>query len=702
MVDPLKRPDRLGQAKPNAATQRPDSTKQKKVITTGNRSGSGNGQGGSRGGNSHGENRSPEGQPEETSPWLIQLEYAPDPTASFVEYLRWMRSPDGPYENSAKVQIMQMAIQTEETRTYEKRLQELTDRTRKIAQARKGLILRAECPWRVRVGGHRGPNKGTLLPAFDATGMPYIPSSTLRGVARTQAILEKLPPNLDRLDKKSFEQAWKQADLEVAEWFGHLKAQKKSDYAGKVIFLDAYPLPEYSGQLGGLAMDMANQVWNWDSTNASLKYKPNPNPFFSLKNAVFQIGLCPLSNSEEDQAACEQVKEWLIAGLQRGVGSQINTGYGRLIAENTQPDDSEVFLQLKFHLKGQLIHGHHEFSNLRLPYALNSSGNAWKKTRKVDGSEVYEAKLIADPEVRPIAFKSMLRYWFRALSLGVLPMRIVQEEWEPILFGAIQPQTRGWVEFQVTNTLNPSTKVQQKGEPCLEQSGLLKLSYSLAAPVTQERRTLIQELFEHLTWLMFHLGGVGQGARRPLYCRKNRPPFRPPWYRGTELRADRSELIQELPATIENFCQIFETHLQQFYELLYQLTGQNINFPRISPNRPIRRGPWQDILDANCEIVVCSGKGNNGKPYALAILHNDDLKIPKMRNGGKVFENGKEVLEYNPELCGKTGDRSPVWITSLGNYQVVTVFGATQDPRKKYLETLKKDADEYQQVFPLA
>jgi CRISPR-associated protein Cmr6 len=32
---------------------------------------------------------------------------------------------------------------------------------------------------------------------------------------------------------------------------------------------------------------------------------------------------------------------------------------------------------------------------------------------------------------------------------------------------------------------------------------------------------------------------------------------------------------------------------------------------------------------------------------------------------------------------------------------VVTVFGATADPRKKYLEELKKDADDFQVIWPL-
>lgn len=686
MVDPLKRPDRPGQSKQNAAaTQPPTSTKQRKVITTGNLGGSGGGRNhGGRSGSRGSGNLPPEGQPDETSPWLIQPEFVPDSSASFVEYLRWMRFPEPPYDNPSKVQIMQMAEQG----NYEERLQELTERVRKIAQARNGTTFQVQCPWRIRVGGHRGP-ESMLLPAFDAIGMPYIPSSTLRGVARTQAILEKLPPNVDKSNREAFEAAWKQADLKVAEWFGHLKAEKEADRSGKVIFLDAYPLPDQSGQLGGLAMDMANKVWSWESNNAPPRYKPNPNSFFSLKNAVFQIGLCPISNSKEDLAACEQVKQWLIDGLKSGIGSQVNTGYGRLWVENVQSNNSQSFIEIKFNLKGQLIHGWQEFKDLKRPYKVK------------DENKEYKADTIPDPEVRPIAFKSMMRYWFRTLSLGVLPIKDVEEKWEPRLFGAIQPQTRGWIEFQIKDSSDPDAKVQEKGKPCLKQSGLLKLSYSLAAPQAQEKQILIKQLFEHLIWLMFHLGGVGQGARRPLYCRENRRPSQPPWYRGTELKAENNDLFQEPPKAFEEFCTIFQEHLQGFYQVLEQLAEQSIVLPNKIANRPIRRDQWQDIVNANCEIAVCSGSGENGKPFALSVLHSDSLKIPKMKNGEKVLDNGKEILRYNPELCGKTGDRSPVWIKHLGNYQVVTVFGANQNPRKNYLETLKNQSDKYQTIFPL-
>jgi len=45
---------------------------------------------------------------------------------------------------------------------------------------------------------------------------------------------------------------------------------------------------------------------------------------------------------------------------------------------------------------------------------------------------------------------------------------------------------------------------------------------------------------------------------------------------------------------------------------------------------------------------------------------------------------------------------SPMWISDLDKYQVVTVFGATEDPRKKYLKELRDrtSPQNYIQLWP--
>ena len=191
---------------------------------------------------------------------------------------------------------------------------------------------------------------------------------------------------------------WKEAEKKVAPWFGSLE-EEGGDRTGKVIFLDAYPLPrpeeeDANPNSGGLKMDMANNIWSW--ADSELEYKPNPNPFFSLSKSYFVVGLRPRV-SDKDRKIIEQVTKWLKDGLAAGVGSQVNTGYGVVGMSSQTP---EPFLKVPFTLEGQLIHGHQLVK--------------WQNDKERFNNTAQE-------EVRPAAIKSMLRYWFRALALGILP-----------------------------------------------------------------------------------------------------------------------------------------------------------------------------------------------------------------------------------------------------------------------------------------
>ncbi len=658
----FERPKKPGQSKPlpSPTTQKPSSEKSKKIITVvggnssggGRNSGSGGGNGGGNGGNN----------PPQPSPWLdSDNEPNPSATASFVEYLRWMREPKSDDKDSTKVQILQMA---EERANYSTRLAQLTKRTELIAG--KENTFQVKCSWRIRVGGHRGP-ESILLPAFDALGMPYVPSSTLRGVARTQAIQEIMAT-----EKVN----WKEAEKKVAPYFGSLDAENERDRSGKVVFLDAYPL---SSQSGGLAVDMANNIWSWEGN--SLKYSPNPNPFLSLKEPTFLMGL-RLASGCDNPEILKRVKQWLIAGLQSGIGSQVNTGYGELIRAGVGKPASEFF-SIEFSLEGQLIHGRQKFTQ----WQWNDRRNQW------------QMRGLADAEVRPVAFKSMLRYWFRSLALGLLD-RVDQDkvkEWEAKLFGAIAPQQRGWVKFEIregrVTQREPRPNFQGKDDACGEQAGILSLAYSTQA--AEDKKAAIAQLFKTLTWMMFHLGGIGQGARRPCYSRKTRE--RAPWYRGSTLYPDSNDAFWKLPDTPQEFQKLFQQRLQQFYQAFSQLTGSQIDPRSLQAIGQVSRDRWTEAVDANCRIVVCAGAEDFGKPYALAVLHSKDLKV-KDRQGRE---------DYDGNLCGQVAGGvkpSPVWIADLGDYQVVTVFGATQDPRKKYLKELRDrtSPQNYAQIWPIS
>lgn len=619
--------------------QRPQKPQPKPNLRQDNRGGDRPRSGGGGGGDNN---------PPKPSPWLDpNNEPTPDPTASFVEYLRWMREPDYKYKEGTKLEILQLATNNA---NYNNRLKQLNERTQLIAG--QDNTFQVKCAWRIRVGGHRGP-ESILLPAFDALGMPYLPASTLRGVARNQAIQEIVT-------KQNL--SWENAQKQIAPYFGSLEAEKENK-AGKIVFLDAYPLPNQCG----LAMDMANNIWKWEDNHP--KYEPNPNPFLSLKESTFLIGLRLTSNCQ-DKTILERVKQWLIAGLQMGVGSQINTGYGQLIKAGTGQPKNDEFFRVEFALEGQLIHGHQKFTE----WKLNKHGSDWRMQGK------------AHAEVRSTAFKSMLRYWFRAFALGILPTDKVQE-WEAKLFGAINPKQRGWVKFDILQGKVNRKEAQNKTDKPGTQEGILTLSYSSEAPI--KNRQNIANLFKNLTWMMFNLGGIGQGARRPCYSRGNRPNPRPPWYRGSTFYIQTEDAFWNDPNGVREFQQLFQKRLQGFYQALSQLIQTKLDHKSLKIIGNVQPHQWTEAVDSNCRIIVCSGQESYEKPYALAILHSPQLK---------------QNNNYDGNLCGKVFGNvvtpSPVWIADLGDYQVVTVFGATQDPRKKYLQELRDRAQQYAQIFP--
>lgn len=623
--------------------------------------------------NQGGDNRGNGGNDRPPSPWLnSDNEPQPNSTASFVEYLRWMREPEREYKDATKIQILQIA---QENANYRDRLKQLNQRTELIAGTEN--TFEVKCPWRIRVGGHRGP-ESILLPAFDALGMPYIPASTLRGVARSQAIREIVAAENIK---------WSAAEQKVAPYFGSIEADNPKNCAGKIIFLDAYPLPTKNG---GLSMDMANNIWKWDEDRKP-KYDSNPNIFLSLQESSFLIGL-RLAGNCRDKEVLNKVKQWLIDGLQAGVGSQINTGYGQLTLGNKEKASNEFF-RVKFALEGQLIHGNQEFNNVKQPFQINKDGSF-----KTDKNGKLKSATSAVPEVRPTAFKSILRYWFRAFALGVLPAEQVIN-WEGQIFGAINPKPQlGWVRVNIIDGKLIQKEPRNKQDECGEQEGILTFSYSVATP--QDKSLVISSLLKNLTWMMFNLGGIGQGARRPCYSRQNREYA--PWFRGSTFFVDSDienpKSFWYAPESAKDFQTLFQTRLKAFYAALEQLIPnnnitQNINSP-LSFSQPSKEN-WSDAVDKHCRIVVCSGEEDYNKPHALAVLHSQDLKV----------KNKKGQLDYDGNLCGQTNKPvkpSPVWIADLEDYQIVTVFGATVEPRSKYLQKLKQKSDQYYQIFPFS
>ncbi len=583
--------------------------------------------------------------------------------ASFVECMRWMRIPkkiiedtrgltreqvtlngvNKQYNIDSQLKLLQIATEnannfTDKNKEY---LEILNKRIKNIAGEEN--TFNAECLWRTRVGGHRGA-ENILLPAFDHLGIPFIPSSTLRGIARNQALLEL------------------GSDLEVSKYFGSLEVDS-SNKMGKVIFLDAYPTAG-KWRKNNISLDIANNIWEWSGNN--IIYKPNPNTFISLSKAGFLIGLKPTNKCEP--AHLEKVKSWLKQGLLAGVGSQINSGYGEIKIKG-ESETNEPFLEVGFTLQSQFIHGNQRFNDLREPY---------KKVRgeiKRSRDKIPQTNTSSQPEVRPIAFKSMLRYWFRTITLGFISVEDVKQ-FESHLFGSIEPQNRGWVKFRVSggNKVIPN----QEDRPCGIQRGKLKLYYS--SEIKSSNKEIVRQLFIDLSWLMFHLGGIGQGSRRPLYKRRNNP-----YYRGSKLRFT-SNTLETSPTSYKEFASLFREKLNSFLENLMVLTGKQVE---LSSNI---NDHIEEAFNSKCEIFVYSGKYDLQKNNALEILHDD-------KEYHSINDRGKKI--YNSELCGGNGNPSPVWIAGLDNYQVITIFGSNTGLRKDFAGKLKNNKDKCLQVFPV-
>lgn len=454
--------------------------------------------------------------------------------------------------------------------------------------------------------------------------------------------------------------------------------------------------------------------------------KSNPNPFLSLSQPTFVIGLRPITPNL-DSKILNQVQRWLKAGLAAGVGSQVNTGYGIL---GTSSKSTEPFLQVPFDIKGQLIHGHQ-----RLKW--DSHKNRWNN--------------VSQDEVRPVAMKSMLRYWFRALSAGVLFPGSVQDvlnyrkalqdddstnppatvkALEALLFGSITPQCWGWLTVNVKGeTVQPSAR--WGNDRCGHQVGNLSLSFSPSMPA--RHTSAVQDLCKALIWLMFHLGGIGQGARRPCYARTKTPR-----YRGSTLMPDAGPAFDEiygmikvpngnasfwgLPEDIQSFRSLFQSRLKQFYAALGNLTESPLDYESPLKAEEISHPyEWSEAVDCLCRIVVVQASEDGVKPTALKLLHKQfhafddagDIYSAKNLCGhteedlippiSKQSSNRPVKKSEKPQQTVRKATPSPIWIASLdSSYQVVTVFGASQNPRKQFLKDLYEiPSNRIEQIWPI-
>ena len=259
-----------------------------------------------------------------------------------------------------------------------------------------GITISAAFNWRLRVGGTRGFRE-MLLPVFHPVfGVPYIPSSSLKGAAR----------------------AWARSQGEsqkTKEILGMLEASIAK--AAKIEFLDAFPTKPC------LSVDVATPQWHWNDNR--VEYKPEPHPLLSMEHPEFLIGLRPTRPEYAEHVGL--VKDWLENALKVGIGSRVSSGYGKALGQVAALPHSQSF---NFELWTQGLYGSEP----------PNRDNGWQ----------------GKPEFRPTAVRGILRYWFRAMAMSLYPSDVCQNL-ENSVFGKLSQQgkTNISVLFNLSTKIDP-------------------------------------------------------------------------------------------------------------------------------------------------------------------------------------------------------------------------------------------------------
>ena len=476
----------------------------------------------------------------------------------------------------------------------------LNQRTRCLA-GEEGIIITTDFNWRVRVGGTRGFRELLLPVLHPVFGIPYIPAATLKGAAR----------------------AWANSqgdNTQVKDLLGML--DQKVAQASKVEFLDAFPTKPC------LSVDVATPQWHWQ--NNKVVYKPEPHALLSMEQPQLLIGLRPTARGSADDV--KVVRVWLENALHTGIGSRVSSGYGRALGQANLPHSKSY----NFQLWTQGMYG----SN---PPARE---NSWQ----------------GSPEFRPTAVRGILRYWFRAVALGLYDTTPCQSL-EDQVFGKLGQQGK----LSISTLVNPSAKT----EPYLYRGKI----------VLEATEPKFLTLASQLLILASHMGGVGRGSRRPLHLLNRR-------MRGCDWVVDSADMPLECD---DKKWQAFFQSLREAFQAVQTSTAAYTGDPGIPRQRQ------QDVLDSNAQVWLLKSAEQvspekvknwqtegNVRGSALNLLYSSDR-----------FKGENQQRQGNPYVGGSLETPSFVWIKSIfpatnPPYQVVTIFGVNHPERKAFADELKK------------
>jgi CRISPR type III-B/RAMP module RAMP protein Cmr6 len=181
-------------------------------------------------------------------------------------------------------------------------------------------------------------------------GLPYIPGTAVKGVARACALAELLAAT--QVEKAKLFRVFRQvfgtavSDFERAgELVGlaeHLGAESQ-DYRGRVCFLPAYPVNEARVVVDLTNVHFPEYYRTGDGQRlAAAGEQPRPNPFPAVERGA-QFGFCLVASRGDTEAGVlPTARRWLEEALtSRGLGAKTAAGYGWF---SLRPEVLEVLL----------------------------------------------------------------------------------------------------------------------------------------------------------------------------------------------------------------------------------------------------------------------------------------------------------------------------------------------------------------------
>lgn len=532
-------------------------------------------------------------------------------------------------DNKGKELVGPVLTETEkaEKGSCQQLYQQLCDRTELIADE----VLTVRFPWRLRVGGTRGFRE-LILPVFHPVyGVPYVPSSSLKGFLRAWARKAK-------------------AD-EFKRLLGCIEGEEPS--LARVQILDAFPTKPC------LKLDIANPQWKWDRPGRQVAYSTEPHHLLSMAEVTLKIGI--VRTSLGTAADVETAKAWLEQAFQaEGLGARASAGYGQASRVN-----------------GKVLS---QFSSVTHPHSSEHPFEFWSEG-------IHGAVSDRNPEFRPVAVRGVLRYWFRAVALGLYAPDVCRT-FEQKLFGGIEPEPQEG-SLKLMSVLDDEV-----------QGGQLAPHHVTGKLILQTKEETHLELLQALLKLAFHVGGIGRGARRPLHANSGRLRgcYWQPTTTADQLPYDSQAWQAALQALLTTFEQIrpISRHAP-----VAPPSATQPDRPR--PSRPQRRNQTtdrlQDVFDENARIfLVPSPKLKH--PRQVQSWRNEGDKYSVRGTALEFFYNSgfkgvNRDRQGNKHVGGNLGTPSYVWLQSNGldavaeAYQVITLFGVNHSERAKFLQAIE-------------